>query len=931
MILLQPIWLLLLIPLGASLWLWRMPTALLWFLRLLLLTLILLAMTGLAIKLPSRVGTVVVIADRSRSMPTDANKSELEAIHMIEGAMGENDRLAVVSFGQSSAIEQPPVHGHFGGFAAEVGPDASNLADALDTAISLIPPQSPARILVLSDGRYTGRDPTAEAARAAARAIGIDHRNLHRPAADDLAIERIDVPNVVAPGESFMISAWIHAPLAQEATIELVRDGVALSSGSRLFASGHNRVVFRDRAKLPGTLAYSLRLSIDKSDPVPENNIARALVSVSGQRPILAVTHESNSGLAPLLKNGLLDVRPAKASSVEWSLETLSGCSAVLLENVPAPIVGSRGMETLAAWVQSSGGGLMITGGRNSYGPGGYFQSALDPIIPVSMELRQEHRKLAVSLVVALDRSGSMTMPVGGGKNKMDMADAATAKVIDLLSAMDEICVLAVDTEAHEVIPLQHPIDKAGLSSRVLSIESKGGGIYVYEALLQAAKRMERATNATRHIILFADAADAEVPGDYPTLVAKLRAAGVTITVIGLGTERDPDAAMLKDLAQRGGGRCIFSADPLNLPQIFAQEAFVIARSTFVDEATAIQTAAPLVTLAGRDFGKPPNLGGYNLTYLKPQANLAALTLDEYKAPVIASWHAGVGRVLAYTGEADGKFTGAIAKWDQVGNWYSSMARWAAGDQQKLPEQMLLTQEVRSGVCIIELHVDPSKELAPLTSPPKVTTLRATPGESPKAEHAIMHWVGPDTLALEVALTGSQTALSTVEIPGQRAITLAPVCLPYSPEYEPIATDTGQEALDRLAAVTGGVARATLPDIWKDVPHRPRFISLEPWLLIAAAVVLLLEVLQRRTGLLSGGPVGVLTAALKARRRQAKQSKATAPQPDRGVADATHAPTSAQAPTTPSSDPPKTNPSPPPTPAADDLMTAMRKARRRAD
>ena len=53
-------------------------------------------------------------------------------------------------------------------------------------------------------------------------------------------------------------------------------------------------------------------------------------------------------------------------------------------------------MENLAVWVKETGAGFMKTGGTHAYGPGGYFRSPLEPIMPVSMELRQEHRKLSL-------------------------------------------------------------------------------------------------------------------------------------------------------------------------------------------------------------------------------------------------------------------------------------------------------------------------------------------------------------------------------------------------------------------------------------------------------------------------------------------------------------------------------------------------------
>src|SRR5439155_22514084 len=123
---------------------------------------------------------------------------------------------------------------------------------------------------------------------------------------------------------------------------------------------------------------------------------------VTGARPVLHVTPAASSGLTALLKAGGLDVRAVPAGQFQFTLEALSGYSAVILENVPAEKIGTRGMETLASWVRASGSGLMVTGGKQSYGPGGYYKSPLEPVLPVSMELRQEHRKLALAIVVAL-------------------------------------------------------------------------------------------------------------------------------------------------------------------------------------------------------------------------------------------------------------------------------------------------------------------------------------------------------------------------------------------------------------------------------------------------------------------------------------------------------------------------------------------------
>jgi hypothetical protein len=706
-------------------------------------------------------------------------------------------------------------------------------------------------VLVLSDGRWTGRDPAILAARAAARNVAIDYRSLQRSTANDLAISRVEAPPSVAPGESFLVTAWVHAPTPQTVSFELHRGDELLSSGKQSLASGLNRLTFRDRAGDPGTLAYTLTVVGSGDDPVPENNRARLLVGVQGPRPILHVTEATSSGLAKLLQTSRLPIKVQAPEECRWSLEELSKYSAVLLENVPAEKIGGAGMDNLAVWVRETGSGLMMTGGRNSYGTGGYFKSPLDAILPVSMELRNEHRKLALAMVVALDRSGSMTAPVGGGRVKMDLANEGAAQVLELLGPMDEFGVLAVDTAPHVIADLALVKNKPAVKRDILSIRSEGGGIYIYVALESAAEMLLKAKAGTRHILLFADASDSEEPGRYEDLLDKCKKAGITVSVIGLGTPRDKDAELLRDIAKRGNGRVLFTDKAEELPRLFAQDTFVVARNTFLDERTPIESTAGLPLLTGRPFDLKQSLDGYNLCYLREGATLAARTLDDYRAPVVAAWRAGSGRVLCYTGEADGKYAGPITKWKDIGDWYASLARWVAGPVNRLPPEMLLTQDVKNGLHRVRLHLDPEREGNPFTELPRVTLLRSRLGQPPAIQRTMLSWTAADTLDRETALQGRETVLATVVVPGQEPAALPPVCLPYSPEFQPAEKGRGLAALEHLARASGGKERLELAGVWKELPHHVRLVSLGPWLLSAAVVLLLLEVFERRSGLLS--------------------------------------------------------------------------------
>src|SRR5499426_1580063 len=856
--LLHPIWLALAIPLAAAWLLWRHSSRFLRLARLALLLLILLALCGLAVKLPSRNGTVVVVADRSLSMPQGAEAEQKEAIDLVGRAMTSDDRLAVVSFGQSAAIERPPQSGTFAGFTNEVGRDASNLAEAIDKALALIPQNAPGKILVISDGRWTGKDPATATSKAAARGVAIDYRSLQRSSANDLAVAQIDAPVRVTPGEAFMITAWVKSPVQQEIAYELRRGGQVLAAGKTNAVVGLNRLTFRDLAGEPGAQGYTIRVSKNgagaSDDPVPENNSAKVLVGVQGPRPLLLVSSSPGSGLARLLSAGGMKIKLSAPEDCDWSLDSLAQYSGVLIENVPAEKITTRGMESIASWVSEAGTGLMMSGGKHAYGPGGYFKSPLEPVLPVSMELRQEHRKLALAIVVAMDRSGSMGVSVGGGRTKMDLANLAAVQVLDMLTPMDEFGVVAVDSAAHRIIELQKNEDAKSVRNRILRVDSGGGGIFIFVALSEAADMLLKAQAGTRHIILFADAADSEEPGKYRELLQQCEQSGVTVSVIGLGKPTDSDAELLRDIAKRGNGQIFFTENAEELPRLFAQDTIIVARSMFLDQPAPIQFTGGLVTMTGKQFTGLPSIGGYNLTYLRPKANPAAVTTDEYKAPVVASWQAGGGRVLCYLGEADGQYAGAVAGWKDAGDFFTSLARWIAGDAGDLPGNMLLTQDVKNGVARIELHLDPERDESGAASPgelPKVTTLRGVAGSKPSSEKSEMRWASADTLEIEIPLRGNETALSTVEVPGAGRVTLAPVALPYSPEFKPVSGEEGQAALARLAQATGGKERVELSGVWKDLSRLPRLVELAPWLLMLATALLLVEVLERHTGLIS--------------------------------------------------------------------------------
>jgi hypothetical protein len=193
----------------------------------------------------------------------------------------------------------------------------------------------------------------------------------------------------------------------------------------------------------------------------------------AGPRMLVLNADGQEDNLTRALRDGRIDYDVAAVISHPLTQDALDPYRAVVLENVPARDLGRLKMERLAQFTEDMGGGLLMTGGERSFGTGGYFKSALDETIPVSMEMREEHRKNRLALAVALDRSGSMSMPVAGGKTKMDLANVGTAECVNMLSAGDSVAVIAVDSTPHVVQPMIDLTDKDPIIARIKKIERR--------------------------------------------------------------------------------------------------------------------------------------------------------------------------------------------------------------------------------------------------------------------------------------------------------------------------------------------------------------------------------------------------------------------------------------------------------------------------
>ncbi len=843
------------------------PAALLWWqlgrrgpgrlMRAAMLALLVAAATGPELAWDRGGSDVVLVLDRSASMG-EARAAQDELVQLAADARRSGDRLGVVVFGDGAGVAQAPqATGRPRLTDRPVGDSGSDLVDALALADALIAPGRSGRVLVHSDGELTGPSPQGAAAALALRGVPVDALPVARPPLPDAGVARIELPASLALGESFMAAAVVVGDAVERRGWQVVRHD---ERGAHVVARGQVElgpglevaVTFADRPAAPGVVTYEVTL--EGQDRVPGNDVGRAALRVTGGERVLVMGGDGSAGnLARAVQAAGFEVVTRPEGPV--TLEELLGYRALVLEQVPADRLGLPAMTAIGQWVRHFGGGLVLTGGRRGFGAGGYHKSPIEEVLPVTLELRDEHRQMAVAMALTLDRSGSMAATTDDGRTKMDLANAGVAAAIELLGPHDEVAVHAVDTRAHVVVPLTAASDTASLVGAVAGIRSEGGGIYVYEALVEAGKELLRSDKGTRHLVLFADAADAEEPGDYRRLLDEYRAAGITVSVIGLGSEADPDAALLADIAQRGGGRLSFTSRAEDLPRVFAQETVLVARSAWVDAPVTLVREPALTALLGPSeaLGGPwPSVPGYNLTYARPRATVLATAPGDPTGPAVAAWRVGTGHAVALAFDLDDPKAPGLLAWPGYAPLVSSLVRWASGAGQSALGT--LSAERAGRHVTLRLELDPDAHRAWPVAAPQVALAR--PGQLGDPALLPLQPVDAGRYEATFRLADDQPVLPSAiltpaDAPDRPVAIHGPALrLATSPETEPrLGRPPGAQALARLTQATRGAVRADLHGLYDNPPSRGTLAPLAPWLVALALALLLLEIATRRMDL----------------------------------------------------------------------------------
>jgi uncharacterized protein YegL len=713
-------------------------------------------------------------------------------------------------------------------------PAAANLEDALALAAAMLPAGAPGRIVVASDGNETRGNAARALPAVLDRGLRVDVIPITVLAVGEVLVERVSVPERVYAGDPFPLQAVIYSQGPSSATVRILKDGETIVERSLELPGGRSQIETDIPKATVGRARYEVVVDAP-GDAFPQNNRNGVAIDIAPAPNVLIVAAQPAWAevLAKALALHEITSKIVEPKRAPFYLKDWLAYSGIVLMNVPAIDLVTLQQELIERAVADHGRGLLLLGGENSFGPGGYYETPLERLSPLSSRVPRDAPKVALAFV--LDRSGSMQRNEGGA-TRLDIAKQATLSAIGLLHEESLISIVAFDSEAKVLLPLRRAKDSAAVTQALAELEP-GGGTAIYPGLVEALRQLEGVDAMAKHIIVMSDGLSQ--PGDFPGILKAISQQGISVSTVAIG--EGADGARLEEIARIGKGAFHSTQDFKALPSILSQEALLLSGKPVEERSVVpawVQRNAEF--FAGLPETMPP-IHGYVLTTGKGEANVHLVVPDskEEQAPLLASWRYGNGRVVALT-------THGAGVWSQ--------------DWQSMPEFPLLWSQTLRHV-LPGLHADGlSARVVRHGDDVEVTVDASNPDGGARAGLKIVaSLVGPDATSTEVTLTeasaGHHVGRVTLEGSGDFVLRAAadritaetPLHAAYPALYGFLRADP--DRLTSLATMTGGRVLADAEQAF--AAGERRWVTHEGWkvwVLLALALFLIDLIIRYASG-----------------------------------------------------------------------------------
>ncbi len=842
--------------------------------------------------------TVIYLLDQSLSIPADQRLAMIDYVNASIDAQRSDehqDRVGVIAFGRDAAVEIPPVDFDVqlpSRVESLLDPEHTDLATAIQRAKAMFPYDTAKRIVLVTDGNQNLGDALREARAATDSGVSIDVVPVALTARNEVAVEKVDIPAGVRRGQPFDLRVVLHNDAREDAAGNasgLPRTGKSVSGKLRLVRKAGDReeILTEQEVRIPpGKRVFTIREEIDQpdfytyearfipddpdADGMTQNNLATAFTHVRGKGSVLLIENWDKQGefdyLIERLRSEDIEVTVRPSNQLFTSLAELQRYDSVILANVSrssgseADNVSSFSdaqISMLERNTREMGCGLIMIGGPDSFGAGGWTNTEIEKAMPVDFQIKSA-KVIPVGALVLMMHAGEM--PRANYWQKRIAVEA-----IKLLGSRD-YCGMVQWNGTDQWLWGQ---SKGGLirvgPSRNMMLarvdQMMIGDMPAFDpALKMAATAFAGVPNAAvKHMIVISDGDP--TPPSGATIRALVKQ-GVKVTTVAVGSHGTLGSSMMQDVARQTGGKYYQVKSANALPKIYQREARRVARSLVYEPKPPVQPAIVMQHEIVQGVGETiPPVSGFVLTSVKQNPLVEVILrspkpISEKNSTILAAWTYGAGKSVALTTDAGRRWADAWTEWESYDKLFSQMVRWSmrpTGDTGNFSADVNL----RDGSTQITITaLDENEEF--LNDQSMSATIIA-PDMSTRTVH--IEQTAPGRYVGDFPSEEAGSYLIMVNTGAGRAAIRTGVNVGYSAEYRDNETNLALlESLARLVAKNGkegvlvdtGLNTSRMDQMLeanpfrRDLPLAVSNQSIWPWMVLIGCCVFFADVFERR-------------------------------------------------------------------------------------
>lgn len=719
-------------------------------LRSLVFCMIVLALAEIQWRQTSERLTVMYLLDQSQSIPAAQRQSMMRYVIREVAKHRDNDRrdrAGVIVFGRDATIEIPPFDSDLPSIGniesyVELRTDATNLAAAMKLAQATFPEDSAKRVVIVTDGNENQGDARSVAQTLADAGIGIDIVPVSMTAQAEIAVEKVTLPTDIRKGQPIEARVVVNNYTQPTETnnrghiagkLKVIRAAgnqeELLSEQDVTLEPGKNVFTFQHTIDQPAMYTYKADFAPanPKDDLMPQNNVATAFTHVRGKGHVLLIENVENRGefdfLVESLRRNNLEVTVQPTDQLFTSLAELQAFDCVIMANTPRAsgndndisAFSDEQVDMLVRNTEQMGAGLVMIGGQEAFGAGGWANTELEKAVPVDFQIKNTQVKAVGALVMMMHASelaqGNYWQKVVGHEALKALGPADYAGLIhwnDMKGTDDWLW----KQGGRGLIRIGG--QQKNLLAR-LDRMTPGDMPQFEPAMKQALAEFNACPAAVKHMIAISDGDPS--PPTNATLAAYKRA-GIQISTVAVGTHGPAGSTPLQQIANATGGKYYVVTNAKALPRIYQREARKVAKPLVKDipDGASPQIDYPHEMLSGINEPLPP-ITGFVMTTVKenPLVEVSLRTpkvvgVEPENSTVLASWTYGLGRSVVFTSDGGKRWTNQWTNSPTYDKFFSQVVRWAMRPVNEQGEFSVATDIKDGRVRVVITAVDKEKE-----------------------------------------------------------------------------------------------------------------------------------------------------------------------------------------------------------------------------